>query len=72
MGMRVTDKRQVESAVLKAMAHPGPVLIDFHVEEFENIFPMVPPGATLQETMDMPTYDEELPAAKRGKVVSKA
>ena len=72
MGLRVTDKRQVESAVLKAMAHPGPVLIDFHVEEFENIFPMVPPGATLQETMDLPTYDEELPAAKRGKVVSKA
>jgi hypothetical protein len=30
------------------------VLIDFQVEEYENTYPMVPPGASLQETVDSP------------------
>ena len=54
VGLRVTDKTQVESAIRQAMAHPGPVLIDFVVDEDENCFPMVPPGASLQETVDAP------------------
>jgi acetolactate synthase-1/2/3 large subunit len=45
--------------VYRAMEHPGPVVIDFQVQEDENIYPMVPPGAALQETMDMPKYEEE-------------
>ena len=59
LGIRVTDKHMVESAVYRAMEHPGPVLIDFQVEEHENLWPMVPPGAALQETMDLPKYEEE-------------
>jgi acetolactate synthase-1/2/3 large subunit len=59
LGMRVTDKYMVESAVYRAMEHPGPVVIDFQVEEQENIFPMVPPGASLQETLDLPKLQEE-------------
>jgi acetolactate synthase-1/2/3 large subunit len=51
-GLRVTDKAEVASAIDAALAHPGPVLIDFQVEEYENTFPMVPPGASLQETVD--------------------
>ena len=54
VGVRVTDKTQVNSAIEAALAHPGPVLIDFQVEEYENTFPMVPPGASLQETVDSP------------------
>jgi acetolactate synthase-1/2/3 large subunit len=52
--LRVTDKTQVQSSIDLALAHPGPVLIDFQVEEYENTFPMVPPGASLQETVDSP------------------
>jgi acetolactate synthase-1/2/3 large subunit len=59
LGIRVTDKYMVESAVYRAMEHPGPVVIDFQVEEQENIFPMVPPGAALQETLDLPKSEEE-------------
>jgi acetolactate synthase-1/2/3 large subunit len=59
LGMRVTDKYMVESAVYRAMEHPGPVVIDFQVQEDENIYPMVPPGAALQETLDLPRYAEE-------------
>ena len=32
----------------------GPVLLEFVVTEDENCFPMVPPGASLQETVDQP------------------
>jgi len=59
LGIRVTDKHLVEAAVYRAMEHPGPVLIDFQVEKDENLYPMVPPGAALQETMDLPKYEEE-------------
>jgi acetolactate synthase-1/2/3 large subunit len=59
LGIRVTDKHMVESAVYRAMEHPGPVVIDFQVEEQENIFPMVPPGAALQETLDLPKFEKE-------------
>ena len=59
LGMRVTDKYMVESAVYRAMEHPGPVVIDFQVQEDEDLYPMVPPGAALQETLDLPKYEEE-------------
>jgi acetolactate synthase-1/2/3 large subunit len=52
--LRVTDKDQVRSAIDEALAYAGPMLIDFQVEELENTFPMVPPGASLQETVDSP------------------
>jgi acetolactate synthase-1/2/3 large subunit len=52
--LRVTDKAQVRSSIDLALSHPGPVLIDFQVEEYENTFPMVPPGAALQQTVDSP------------------
>jgi acetolactate synthase-1/2/3 large subunit len=52
--LRVTDRAQVQSSIDLALSHPGPVLIDFQVEEYENTFPMVPPGAALQQTVDSP------------------
>ena len=65
VGLRVTDKLQVESAIDRAMQHPGPVLIDFVVDEDENCYPMVPPGASLQETIDQPEYVREEVANRR-------
>jgi acetolactate synthase-1/2/3 large subunit len=57
--LRVTDKAQVQSSIDLALNHPGPVLIDFQVEEYENTFPMVPPGAALQQTVDSPYKAED-------------
>ena len=57
--LRVTDKAQVQSSIDLALNHPGPVLIDFQVEEYENTFPMVPPGAALQQTVDSPYQPED-------------
>ena len=60
LGIRVSSKLEVESAIEEAMQHPGPVVVEFVVDEDENCYPMVPPGAALQETIDMPVFNEEV------------
>ncbi|MFQ6122520.1 MAG: biosynthetic-type acetolactate synthase large subunit, partial [Dehalococcoidales bacterium] len=53
-GIRVTRREEVVPAIEKAMEHQGPFLIDFKVEPEENVFPIVPPGAALTETLEEP------------------
>ncbi len=63
-GLRVTDRSQVDAAIQDALSHPGPVVIDFEVEEEENVFPMMPPGASLQETIEEPAGEPARPKEK--------
>ena len=58
-GLRVSNKTDVEPAIEKALQHPGPVIIDFEVEQHEDTFPAMPPGAALSETVDQPKFEEE-------------
>ena len=51
---KVTDKDDVGMVLATAAAHPGPYLIDFVVSQEENVYPMVPPGASLAETVEDP------------------
>ena len=60
--MRVTDKKQVPAAIEKAMVHQGAFLIDFVVEPEENVFPIVPPGATLVEALELPKPKVSIPS----------
>lgn len=53
-GLRVKRKEEVVPAIKKAMAEPGPFLIDFNIEPEENVYPMVPPGASLAEVLEEP------------------
>jgi len=53
-GLRVEHKEEVVPAIQKAMAEPGPFLIDFVIEPEENVYPMVPPGAALAEVLEEP------------------
>ncbi|MFH1650920.1 MAG: biosynthetic-type acetolactate synthase large subunit [Chloroflexota bacterium] len=53
-GLRVTRKEEVTGALQQAMAHDGPFLIDFMIEPEENVYPMVPPGASNVEFMELP------------------
>jgi len=53
-GMRVSNKLDVPAAIEKAMAHKGAFLIDFIVEPEENVYPIVPPGASLVEALELP------------------
>jgi acetolactate synthase-1/2/3 large subunit len=54
LGLRAERREDVPVVIAKAMAHPGPVVIDFRVKYDENCYPMVPPGASLYETIDNP------------------
>lgn len=53
-GIRVTDQSQVEDAIREAAAYPGPVILDFQVIAEDNVWPMVPAGAALSETIEGP------------------
>ena len=52
--LRVKHKEEVVPAIEKAMAEQGPFLIDFMIEPEENVYPMVPPGASLAEVLEAP------------------
>ena len=52
--INVTRKDDVEPAIRQAIDHPGSFLLNFVVEPEENVFPMVPPGASLAEVMEAP------------------
>ena len=58
LGIRVTEKDQVVTALEQAMAEPGPVVIDFQVEQEENVYPMIPAGESINELIEEP---EEIP-----------
>jgi acetolactate synthase-1/2/3 large subunit len=42
----------VDGAVQAAIAHPGPALVEFLIEQEANVFPMIPPGASLSEPIE--------------------
>ncbi|HHY26633.1 MAG TPA: biosynthetic-type acetolactate synthase large subunit [Desulfitobacterium dehalogenans] len=50
-GIRVTEISEVRNALLEAINHPGPVLMDFVISEDEVVSPMVPPGKGLTEML---------------------
>ena len=53
-GIRVKHKEEVAPAIYKAIEHPGPFLIDFVVEPEENVYPMVQPGGSLSQILELP------------------
>ncbi len=57
-GERVTDRTQVRGAIHRAMEYDGPALIDFMVEQEENVYPMIPSGATIKDMIEAPRPSE--------------
>ncbi len=51
-GYRVERADQVTGAVRAALAHDGPALVEFLIEQEANVFPMIPPGASLSEPIE--------------------
>jgi acetolactate synthase-1/2/3 large subunit len=51
-GWRVERGEQVDGVLRAALAHEGPVLIEFLIEQEANVFPMIPPGASLSEPIE--------------------
>ena len=52
--IRVKHPEDVTPALEQARACDGPFLIDFVVEPATNVFPMVPPGGSLADTLEDP------------------
>lgn len=50
-GYRITEQKDVESVLRTAFASPKPVIVDVRVEREENVYPMVPAGASLAEML---------------------
>jgi len=48
-GIKVTKPEEVRPAIERAINTPGPVFMDFIVDRSENVFPMVPAGAPIDE-----------------------
>ena len=48
---RVTRPSEIDQAVQRAMAFPGPFLIEFMVAPEESVYPMVVPGTALSEVI---------------------
>ncbi|MFH1886344.1 MAG: biosynthetic-type acetolactate synthase large subunit [Pseudomonadota bacterium] len=51
LGLRATRPEEVDGVIQKALAHPGPVMMDFRVEREESVYPMVPAGAPITEML---------------------
>ncbi len=49
LGIRVDKKKDVRSALQKAIKSPLPVIMDFVIEREENVSPIVPPGEALDQ-----------------------
>ena len=58
LGIRVTDKSQVMPAIIEAMDYDGPAIVDFVVEEEENVYPMIPAGTTIHELIEEPVPEK--------------
>ena len=48
-GFRATKPEEVEGVLKKGLSTPGPVMMDFHIEPEEGVYPMVKPGLALTE-----------------------
>ena len=52
--LRVEDREDVMAALRQAQDHDGPFLIEFVVDPTTNLYPMVPPGGSLADTLEDP------------------
>jgi len=50
-GIRVSKNEDVKNAIKKALETDGPVIVDCIIDSEENVFPMVPAGASLRQMM---------------------
>jgi acetolactate synthase-1/2/3 large subunit len=53
LGLRATKKNDVRDVIKEAVSSGRPTVIDFVVEREENVSPMVPAGAAINEILDL-------------------
>jgi len=63
-GWRVERGSDVLDAVRAATETPGPALVEFVIEQEANVFPMIPPGASLSEPIEAAPAPAPAPAVE--------
>ena len=58
VGGRVERKEDVRGAIEWAMETPGCVILDFAVAPEENVYPMIPSGATVHDMIEEPALKQ--------------
>jgi acetolactate synthase-1/2/3 large subunit len=58
VGLRTERPGEVRAVIEKAIATPGPVVVDLVCAREENVYPMIPSGCSLKEIIDQ---DEPIP-----------
>jgi len=48
---KVLAREELDAAIEKMLDHKGPYLLEIKVEQEENVFPMVPPGASVSDVI---------------------
>ena len=56
--LTVREKSETVPAIARAVATDGPMLIDFRIEQEENVYPMVAPGAPVHDMLRRPVAKE--------------
>lgn len=51
-GQHITRKDQVEAALDTMLNSDGPYLLHVSIDELENVWPLVPPGASNSEMLE--------------------
>ena len=51
-GIRVTTREEFDAALEQALAADGPVVLDCIIDSDDKVFPMVPPGKSLNDVFD--------------------
>lgn len=54
---RITKKEETDEVIKKALACEGPALIDVMIDENENVWPMVPAGASIEDAFNEEDYN---------------
>jgi acetolactate synthase I/II/III large subunit len=57
--MRFTDKTTLVEDMKRAIATPGPVLVDVRVTREENTYPMIPAGSAARDMVGPESHDRE-------------
>ncbi|MDI7239128.1 acetolactate synthase 2 catalytic subunit [Providencia huaxiensis] len=55
-GQRITDKSEVNSALDELLNSEGAYLLQVSINELENVWPLVPPGASNEKMMEKPLW----------------
>ena len=71
LGLRADKPDEVAPVIREGLKHKGPVLMDFHVDPFENCYPMIPAGGAHHEML-LEDPPEIKGAEKRGVTKRKA